>query len=83
MERLEIEIVEVELKYCERCGGLWLRPCGSQRVYCGICAPRMAALELPEEPPEHFALPVPVEDDGELEAGIEHLAFLCGEGGNA
>jgi Zn-finger nucleic acid-binding protein len=32
----------IELKYCERCGGLWLRHEGSQQVYCVNCAPAMA-----------------------------------------
>ena len=29
---------KLELKYCERCGGLWVRPRGSEAVYCGPCA---------------------------------------------
>ena len=29
--------MSVELKYCERCGGLWLRECGSDQVYCVRC----------------------------------------------
>ena len=29
----------VELKYCERCGGLWLRDSGSAKVYCVRCVP--------------------------------------------
>jgi Zn-finger nucleic acid-binding protein len=27
----------IELKYCERCGGLWLRPQGADAVYCAGC----------------------------------------------
>jgi hypothetical protein len=38
---------QVELKYCERCGGLWLRPKGSRRVYCASCWPAMAELPAP------------------------------------
>jgi hypothetical protein len=34
----------VELKYCERCGGLWLRAQGVSTVYCGPCRTEMAAL---------------------------------------
>jgi hypothetical protein len=37
---------QVELKYCERCGGLFLRPQGSGRAYCKPCMPLMA--ELPQ-----------------------------------
>ena len=33
-----------ELKYCERCGGLWLRPVGGGQVYCAMCASEMAQL---------------------------------------
>jgi hypothetical protein len=28
---------KLELKYCERCGGLWLRPQGGEEVYCARC----------------------------------------------
>lgn len=38
------EEVAVELKYCERCGGLWLRGQGEQNVYCGRCRAQIAAL---------------------------------------
>jgi hypothetical protein len=34
------------LKYCERCGGLWLRPDGVQSVYCPACEEFMAELPL-------------------------------------
>jgi hypothetical protein len=32
----------IELKYCERCGGLWLRHAGTGQVYCAYCAADMA-----------------------------------------
>lgn len=41
-----IELIEVELKYCERCGGLWLRRIGAQQVYCPGCVPEMADFPL-------------------------------------
>lgn len=34
----------VELKYCERCGGLWLRRPGHEVVYCERCRAQRAAL---------------------------------------
>lgn len=37
-----IDIIQLELKYCERCGGLWLRVKDSEEVYCYNCGPRMA-----------------------------------------
>jgi len=36
--------VAVELKYCERCGGLWLRRPGQDVVHCGRCRAQRAAL---------------------------------------
>ena len=33
--------VKIELKYCERCGGLWLRRRDTTEVYCVTCAPEM------------------------------------------
>jgi len=43
MNTLETGEVPVELKYCERCGGLWLRPQGEDVVYCRGCQEHMAA----------------------------------------
>jgi hypothetical protein len=34
----------LELKYCERCGGLWLRPAGGGQIYCVICARQVAEM---------------------------------------
>lgn len=36
--------LRLELKYCERCGGLWLRPVGGGQVYCTACGRAMAEL---------------------------------------
>lgn len=38
------EEVAVELKYCERCGGLWLRRPREDVVYCGRCRAQLTAL---------------------------------------
>ena len=40
------EELQFELKYCERCGGLWLRPAGGGQVYCEACGRAMAELPL-------------------------------------
>ena len=32
------------LKYCERCGNLWLRRVGSQRALCAPCATAESAI---------------------------------------
>jgi len=42
MYREEERLEPMELKYCERCGGLWLRRKGLARPYCTRCAPKMA-----------------------------------------
>ena len=52
MESLEIR---VELKYCERCGGLWLRPQGADGVYCASCRVGLAAMPNPGEAPPRKA----------------------------
>jgi hypothetical protein len=44
MEELNFEAIQMELKYCERCGGLWLRPTASGLVFCGPCAKVIAGL---------------------------------------
>ena len=44
---LEAKDVAVELKYCERCGGLWLRAQGGEGVYCPGCCVRLAELPAP------------------------------------
>jgi len=33
IDTMEGSEIQVELKYCERCGGLWLRPQGTNGVY--------------------------------------------------
>ena len=33
----ETKIAFLELKYCERCGGLWLRHAGTDLVLCDKC----------------------------------------------
>jgi hypothetical protein len=51
--------VRLELKYCEHCGGLWLRECGAGVVYCVNYLPRIA--ELPaarKSEKERVILPV-------------------------
>lgn len=38
METERLEMVYLELKYCERCGGLWFRQKGESQVYCESCS---------------------------------------------
>ena len=44
METPESNVIELELKYCERCGTLWLRLRGSEVVVCRACARALAGL---------------------------------------
>ena len=40
----ELQAIRVELKYCEACGALWLRPRDNNTPYCGRCENVMAEL---------------------------------------
>jgi len=51
ISRMEGREIRVELKYCERCGGLWLRPQGADGVYCASCRVGLAAMPDPREAP--------------------------------
>ena len=53
--RMEGQEIRVELKYCERCGGLWLRPQGAEGVYCASCRVALAAMPNPGEAPPRKA----------------------------
>jgi hypothetical protein len=77
MEMEGLEIVRLELKYCERCGGLWMRTWGTDEIYCPTCA-----LEMSDMPPVRpFLL---VDDRVEIKSECELLAAeIFGEGGNA
>lgn len=72
------EVSRVELKYCEHCGGLWLRECGAGEVYCPNCLPKIADLPIPKKRPHHITLPVRqrtvVEDYGDDDAGMDFEA---------
>ncbi len=37
----EVSFCCLELKYCERCGALWLRRAESQESYCRLCFAQM------------------------------------------
>jgi hypothetical protein len=66
--------VAVELKYCERCGGLWLRMLGDQGVYCGNCRVRMAEMPRPvHERSGKPRLPCPKPEDVQGQVQIDYL----------
>ena len=78
---VEVDIVELELKYCERCGGLWLRETGTQDVYCNPCVAQLA--EFPARGLKRG--PRTERNHGsDIEGyGGEGLSYICGEGGHA
>jgi len=58
-EEIELgEIEELELKYCERCGALWLRTKGCEQVYCAPCVPKMAQFAVGKPRGRGARLPV-------------------------
>lgn len=58
--------LSLELKYCERCGGLWLRPVGGEQIYCAACGRAMAEL-----PPASTDVRSASADDGPAEWGSD------------
>jgi len=44
-------LIHFQLKYCERCGGIWLRPDGVATPYCAVCQEFMAELPLSARAP--------------------------------
>jgi hypothetical protein len=51
----EDQEIQVELKYCERCGGLWLRLLGTNGVYCASCRALLESRPNPGEAPPRKA----------------------------
>ena len=77
--------VRVELKYCEHCGGLWVRE-GGAGVYCEKCQDKVADLPIPKKKPRRIVLPVAkstvVDDDG-MEPANENVREFEAAGGVA
>jgi hypothetical protein len=80
MESLDDVLVPVELKYCERCGGLWLRETDEGEIYCPGCRPEM--MDLPRGKRKRVRV-IALNSIDELEGCLAELAAFCGEGGNA
>ncbi|HEX4425401.1 MAG TPA: hypothetical protein VH079_08365 [Terriglobales bacterium] len=76
---VEQAVVLLELKYCERCGGLWVRPLRSEEIYCASCALEMAEVAMPRKRKSTPRLPGNRNSD--LRPGLR-LA-LCRQGGEA
>ncbi|HZP00099.1 MAG TPA: hypothetical protein VFD30_07385 [Terriglobia bacterium] len=62
--------VRMELKYCEHCGGLWVRE-GGGGVYCEKCQGKVADLPAAKKKPGRIVLPAgrrAIVEDYEAEA---------------
>jgi len=78
MELDNFEFIQLELKYCERCGGLWMRELGSQVVFCEPCSAILEELPLPRKRGPRPRLPV-----GDQPPVVRAQSTICCEGGNA
>ena len=82
----EGNVVGVELKYCEHCGGLWVRECGAGTVYCERCQPKVADLPAAKAKSRRPELPVrphTAVEDYEFEIDGEDFRDLEAAGGVA
>ncbi|MBV8049834.1 MAG: hypothetical protein JOZ80_01520 [Acidobacteriaceae bacterium] len=80
MEIDELDVVFLDLKYCERCGGLWLRQRGSEDVYCASCAAEIMKLQSGwRKRSIPLVLRTTIQSDGES----REVLVMCGEGGTA
>lgn len=52
------EMVRMELKYCEHCGGLWVREAETGAVYCPGCELKVAELPAPQVKRGRVRLPI-------------------------
>ena len=74
----DFDAIQMELKYCERCGALWLRLTGSELIYCSPCSVILAGLARDPRFSEHLGSN---SREAEMERKI-NVAFWS-EGGNA
>ena len=80
MDTEGLEIIRLELKYCERCGGLWMRTWGTEDVYCPACAAEILDLPAARRRRKPHLI---VSDRVEIKSQCEELSAICGEWGNA
>ena len=75
---IEGEKAEVELKYCERCGCLWLRPKGVGEVHCAGCRVYVAQMvRVLEERARRPRLPRPKREDIQSQMQIASLQGIA------
>lgn len=81
MKNEDPEIIQLELKYCERCGALWLRRRGGQDIYCAPCDLEM--LDLPSPCSVTSRPRLPGNHKVELKTHSDDLSTFYGEEGTA
>jgi hypothetical protein len=69
-------VIQLELKYCERCGGLFLRQLGIGELYCAGCAEQMS--DSRSMPKARSRPRLPVNRDSR---GLFEVAKRAGTGG--
>jgi len=69
METRAIALFRLELKYCERCGALWLRLRGSDVVVCARCAKAIVPAWPGSLDTEETTAPVPAGTTFWMEGG--------------
>jgi hypothetical protein len=78
MELQDSNTIQMELKYCERCGALWLRLTGSNHIFCSPCSVILAGLA---RDPRFREQANPGSRGADCERKIN--SAFWGEGGNA
>ena len=76
------EVIQLELKYCERCGALWLRLKGAQEICCAPCDLEMLDLPSPRRVTTRPRLPGNHKIEIKAQPGDDLPAF-CGRGWTA
>jgi hypothetical protein len=66
--------IHLELKYCERCGGLFVRVQDTRRVYCISCAREMLESPSPRKTSTRPLLP------GARRSGVKAPLVVCNLG---
>ncbi len=54
------ELIHFQLKYCERCAALWLRPQNADTPYCPVCEQFMSELPMRARPARSGAVRKPM-----------------------
>ena len=78
MELQDVDAIQMELKYCERCGALWLRLTGSDLIFCSPCSVILAGLARDPRFREHRGS---ISRSARIELKI--ASAFWSEGGNA